>query len=66
MGRHGVAKPVLADHQPLVGQAADNAGQPAVGVHQSEDDGRHDKGKRMELAERHSQEIKLHEVAVKE
>ena len=32
VGRHGIAKAVLADHQPLVGQTAQDARQPAVRV----------------------------------
>src|ERR1035437_6979051 len=64
--RHRVAEPVLADHQPLIGQAAYDARDPAVRVHQAKDRRGDHERKRMELPERHCLKVGLYEHPIEE
>src|SRR5436309_840972 len=47
---HRIAQPVLADDQPLVSEAAENARQPTLGMNQAENGRGHDERQGMKLA----------------
>ena len=56
MGGHRVTQPVFADDQPLVGEAAEDAGEPLL-MGNAEDDGGHEKGGDVKLAQGHFRKL---------
>src|SRR5262245_12045320 len=65
MRRHGITEAVLADHQPLISESAQNSSQP-LNVRESEEHRGDQERPAPEFVEREALEIRPNKVAIKE